>query len=297
MTERSFIFIHKKSVIFDPQIIVQSQAGASRRSASFKPRLLPALACFLMLNGCAMTISRAPPPTVQQVDAATGYVFDLSPAETEADASHWWQSLGGAELDRLVTELQTQSLSIAAAEARVDQARALTRVARAERLPGVSATVDGGGQRGNAFVPGLSGSDPEWSELYRAALNADWDLDIFGVARAGEQAARLRANSTALASAALRQSLTAELVRGYVNAWTLKQQLELNRAIVAGFERTAELTDQRYRAGSRTASLLDVQIARQNAGAAGGAWPALKAKYQKQLNEIDMRLGKLAGDS
>ena len=242
-----------------------------------------------------MTISREPPPTVQQVDATTGFVFDLSPTETEADAHRWWLTLGGAELDRLVGELQNQSLSVAAAEARVAQARALIRVTRAERLPTVSASVDGGGQLGNAFVPGLSGSDPEWSELYRAAINTDWNLDIFGAVRASEQAVRLRADSTALAAEALRQSLTVELVRGYVNAWTLQQQIELNRAIVEGFKRTAELTDQRYRAGSRTASLLDVQIARQNAASAAAAMPTLEAQYRNQLIAIDLLLGQLPG--
>lgn len=262
-------------------------------------KLRPALVLIIAvaLSGCAMTVSREPPPTVQRVDAAAGYVFGLTPADTAVDASAWWQRLGGGELDRLVTELQSQSLSIAAAEARVAQARALTRVTRAERLPNVSASGDGGVQRGNAFLPGLPGNEPEWNEIYRAALNADWNLDIFGAARASEQAAGLRAEGTVLAAAALRQSLTAELVRGYVNAWTLKQQIDLNRAIVTAFERTAELTDERYRAGSRTASLLDVQIARQNAASAAATVPTLEAQYRNQLTAIDLLLGELPGSN
>ena len=258
-------------------------------------RLGLALLISIVISGCAMQVSREPPATVQRVEAATRYVFDLAPADTVADTHAWWRQLGGAELDGLVRQLQDQSLSIAAAEARVAQARALTRVARAERRPGVSANVDGGGQRGNAFVPGLPGNEPEWNELYRAALNADWDLDIFGAARAAELAASLRAESNVLAAAALRQSLTVELVRGYVNARTLKQQIDLNRAIVDAFERTAELTDQRYRAGSRTASLLDVQIARQNAASAAAAVPSLEAQYRNQLTAIDLLLGRMPG--
>lgn len=267
----------------------------SRNDAKVRPGLVLVMAIAIALSGCAMTVSREPPAAVQRVDAAASYVFDLAPAAMEPDTNAWWRQLGGAELDELVRQLQNQSLSIAAAEARVAQARALTRVARAERLPNVSTSGDGGVQRGNAFLPGLPGNEPEWNEIYRAALNADWNLDIFGAARASEQAASLRAEGNMLATAALRQSLTAELVRGYVNAWTLKQQIELNRAIVAAFERTTELTDQRYRAGSRTASLLDVQIARQNAASAAATVPALEAQYRNQLSAIDLLLGRLPG--
>jgi NodT family efflux transporter outer membrane factor (OMF) lipoprotein len=207
----------------------------------------------------------------------------------------WWRRLGGAELDALVDRLLDQSLTLEAASARVAQASALIRSARSQRLPAVTASVDGGQQRGNAFLPGQGATTPEWTTIYRSSLNASWDFDLFGAARSAEQAAALRAESARLAALDLSQALIAELTKAYVNAWALRERLAINRSLASSFEQTAELTDARLRAGSPSARLLDVQIARQNAAAAAASVPELERQLRNQLSAIEVLLGARPG--
>lgn len=253
--------------------------------------LSPAVLAALLLAACALTPPYEPPETVAAVAAAEDFHNERPAAADESRVSqlYWWRSIGGSELERLVEALVDSNLDLSAAEARIDQARALSRQARAGRLPSVGVSAETGG---------LKLLDPEelpWSDTYSASLSASWNTDIFGGLRKAERAARLRADAAQLSENALRQALTAELARAYVAAYALEHDIEIARALARSFENTASLSDQRYRAGSQAVNALDVQIARQNAASASAAVPTLEAQYLIQVQAIDVLLARAPG--
>lgn len=246
----------------------------------------------LLAAACSLTPDYEAPALVstfaetERYGAASGMrAHDASPVRLA-----WWEGFGGAELSALVEAMTADNLDLAAARERVDQARALTRQARAARLPSLTASVEAGGVRAPTFT-----RDAAWDELYSVTGAAAWDLDIFGGLRNAQRSAQLSEASSALAARALDQVLIAELVTAYINAWALSRRIAIARDTAESFAETATLTDQRYRAGSSQASALDVQIARQNQASAEAAIPELRALLAVQRQAIDVLLARPPG--
>src|SRR5207245_9089160 len=65
----------------------------------------------------------------------------------DADLASWWHGFGDAELDRLVNRAIAQNLDVETAAARIREARARERVARAAALPPVDAQASATRQR------------------------------------------------------------------------------------------------------------------------------------------------------
>ncbi|HEY0856091.1 MAG TPA: TolC family protein, partial [Albitalea sp.] len=129
------------------------------------PRAALAAACAAAawLAGCALP-PRADtnPPSLE---LPTG-----SPAVAPVP-SEWWRSFADPRLDALVDEALRDNRDLARAAARIDQSRAALRLARADRLPAVSAGVSAGRQRAseNGAVP-LMGASPIGSSV-RTGVN------------------------------------------------------------------------------------------------------------------------------
>src|SRR5437763_13997359 len=129
------------------------------------------------LSGCILT-----------TDAPTGSVVDVPPNYRAASgrpyaalpAPDWWRGFRSRELTSLVERAHLDNLDIAAAVARIEQADASTRIAGAPLLPLVE--FDGSVTRaGTGTTPGTT--------VYRAVLNASYELDFWGKNRAALRAA------------------------------------------------------------------------------------------------------------
>ncbi|MEO1028303.1 MAG: TolC family protein, partial [Pseudomonadota bacterium] len=244
----------------------------------------------LTLAGCVSNPEYYAPDLIEAVGASDGFVREISASpRSDTFGQSWWKTVGGSELDGLVAQMIKTSPSLEAARARVRQSRALSRQALANRLPSVT---------GSADVGELALLDPLSTPFMQSStytLSAAWNLDVFGQLRAAERAAQLRQTASELSQVDLQRGLISELSRAYVTAWALKQRIEISKGLADSFENTAQLTDDRYRLGSRTIGALDVQIARQNAYSAAADVPALEANYLIQVQAIDILLGRLPG--
>ena len=148
--------------------------------------LLPPIITIALLAGCTAGPDYAGPPEV--VSADTGARFVRAGSDVSASdpvVAQWWLLLGDPELTRLVEAALSGNPSLAAAQARIAQARASIRQDRAGRMPTLGAqatTVQG-------RLPGLDlqGGAPPPSEqtnpyaetddslsFYKAGLNANW---------------------------------------------------------------------------------------------------------------------------
>src|SRR5687768_18597896 len=99
----------------------------------------------ILLAGCTAVGPnyRSPPVPVPDrfVEAAD------APAASSAELASWWKAFGDPDLNAMVRQALAQNLDIAAAAARIREARALERAAGAGGLPQIAAQASATRQR------------------------------------------------------------------------------------------------------------------------------------------------------
>lgn len=161
----------------------------------------------------------------------------------------WWNLYGDTELDALVARLNVSNQNLAAAEAQYRQARALVRGARSQLFPivGASGGMSRTGQ--GSSTSGLTSQSSGVSESYEVALDASWELDIWGRLRRNLEANRANMQASAADLAAVRLSLQSELVQTYLQLRVMDEQQRLLDQTVEAFARSLRLTENQYQAG------------------------------------------------
>ena len=228
----------------------------------YRPGLRAAtLAVLLALTGCAVGPDYRL-PVVQVGDhykEAEGWT-QARPSD-EAPRPDWWRSFEDPRLDGLMREMLAANLTIAQAEARNRQAQALVRSAGAGFFPTVgssaSATRSGGGS-GNAGTG--SGSGGGTGNQYSLSGNVSWEVDLWGRVRRTVEASEAGAQAGAADVAATRLSMQSTLAQTYFQLRAFDAEKELYRQTVAAYERSLEMTQNRYAAG--VAAQADVASAR-----------------------------------
>ncbi len=162
------------------------------------------------------------------------------PRDTEQRGS-WWHVFGDRDLDALVGKIEVSNQSARIAEAQFRQARALAQVARAGFYP----TVSGRAAVTRNRSPRAGGSDT----AYELSLDAAWEADVWGRVSRTVEAAEAGAQASAADLEAIRLSLQAELAQDYFQLRVLDAQRKLLDDTVRAFERSLELTKNRYAVG------------------------------------------------
>jgi NodT family efflux transporter outer membrane factor (OMF) lipoprotein len=172
-----------------------------------------------------------------------------------ADVATWWRNFRDPVLDSLIDRAIDQNLDLAQAASRLRQARALRRIDASQLYPQADVAASytrEGNVRGSA------------NSLFRAGLDAAWEIDIFGGVRRSVEAADA---DIAAAQADLRDvlvTLTSEVALNYLDLRGFQRQLAIAQQNLAAQEDTARLVRRRQQAGFiRTLDLTsaDAQVA------------------------------------
>ena len=161
----------------------------------------------------------------------------------------WWKRFGDAQLDALVDEALAGSPNIRLARARLDAALAAAQVAGAPLKPQVSASGDVTRQRFSEhyiFPPPIGGSTFTTTEV---ALNAGYELDLWGKNRAAYEAALGRARAAEVDAFATRLVLSAGVASAYVQLARAFDERDIARRTLEDRGHVQDLTNQRVRAG------------------------------------------------
>lgn len=239
------------------------------------------------LTGCASVGPAYQRPTIEIPDRFKEAPPGWSPARP-ADAAPrgpWWQAFGDPQLDALVAQVEVSNQTVAAAVSRYAQAQALVAGQRAGLLPSLGlsggASRSGGGAGGGGAGSGTS---------LRATVSASWEPDLWG--RLSGAVAQARANEQAsaadLASATL--SAQAALVGNYLSLRSADAELALLRETVAGYERSLQITRNRYEAG--LAARTDVLQAETQLANARAEIASLASQRQQLEHAIAVLLGR-----
>jgi outer membrane protein, multidrug efflux system len=209
------------------------------------------------LAGCSLA-PRYEAPAVTTPASYKEAAGDWLPADAAPAASDaaWWRAFGDPQLDALEERLLSGNQDLQAAVARYAQARAIARIANAQRLPALGASVDAQRQRNSTNAPAANGVSVI-REDYDAGLQFAWELDLFGRLRNTATAARRRAEAGGADLGAVQLALGAELASSYFALRGVDATLVLLEDTRKLYERALELTRNRYSGGIAGATDVD----------------------------------------
>ena len=179
------------------------------------------------LAGCAIPASRTVIEPVQS--AALG----LAGAPAPLVAGDWWTGFGDPQLNRLVTDAQAGSPTLAVALTRVRQAEAILSSRRADNGPDV--TLNGSLQE--TRLSGRYTIPPPYAGTVRtvgmATANLDWNLDLFGRQRAAIDAARASIEAARLDTEAARLAIAGAVTQTYIDVVRAEAQTAIAQRTIA----------------------------------------------------------------
>ena len=202
------------------------------------PRILRSCAlCAALLAGACAIGPNYSRPGVQTPDAykEAGDWIVARPNDT-APKGKWWEVFGDSALSQLEERVSVSNQTLKAAEARYTQARAAVQAARSGFFPTVALDASATRARG---VP----------NRYSIALDARWEIDVWGRIRRLVEAARAGEEASAADLEAARLSLQAELATDYFQLRVTDTTIDLLEDSVKAFDASYRVTQNRYTAG------------------------------------------------
>lgn len=295
------------------------------RHAHTRTRTALAFAAAAMLAGCVVGPNFHRPETAPPSDWAAASAPGASevasrPIARAFDGRLWWSVFKDPVLDGLVDEAMRQNLDLQTAALRIEEARAQLGAAKAQGEPSVGGMGVAGRQRmsengiasalsggsggaspGGGSTGGSTGSPPgggaaaatqqapsPYSDLYQAGFDATWELDLWGKARRGVEAARANIAAAEQARGNAQVSLTAEVARTYLALRGYQRERAIVMADIADQRRLLSLTESRSNHGF--AAKADSVTQQAQLSSALAQLPPVDARIDQATNRLALLL-------
>ncbi|WP_185646363.1 efflux transporter outer membrane subunit [Burkholderia sp. Bp9143] len=279
-----------------------------------------AILASLVMAGCTLgpDFERPRTPTPDVFNRTETAQASSKPVESQFSPD-WWTLFDDPMLNALENQLAGANLDVAAASARLRQSRAEQRVAGAAEYPTLDGAASYNRERGSengilsllgvtptqtqpqsaagstplgvAPLPGSKGS-PAYN-LYQVGLDASWEIDIWGRARRGVEAATALTDASYEDRNAVLLSSRAELARDYIELRDTQSQLQIARQNLEIARDAVKLTQVRVREGVTTD--LDVANASAQVESIESLIPTLESKCETTINAMGVLLAKEPG--
>lgn len=243
------------------------------------------LACLLpaALTAC-QTLDPAP-------DIGVPLPEDWTVAASNASPDGWLENFAAPELKKLVHEALAANPDLAAVAARLDQARARTRIAAADRLPAIEADANAS-RRQSAGESRLGSFRPGRRDNFDLGLATQWEIDLWGRLADQHAASRLLESAAAADLQAARLSLAANVAKAWVGLIEARRQVELARRSTESFSAALSSVERQFDRGLQGDSGgVDVSLSR----AALASSRAALAERQQELDSATRALEVLLG--
>jgi multidrug efflux system outer membrane protein len=201
-------------------------------------KLTLALAFAAGVTGCSTTPT-APP------------VLDLPKTSANDPAlERWWTAFGDPTLTSLVDEALARNLDLAAAIARVDQARAQYKIVQFGQLPQLNAGFNAARSRQTLVgtIP-IPAGVPAIGNDFVASLNASYEVDLWGKYSTATKAAQNDLLASQFARETVRTVVAAEVARAYFRLLASDAQLSVLSDTLRLRTDTVVLQTDRFNAG------------------------------------------------
>ncbi|HEY2068806.1 MAG TPA: efflux transporter outer membrane subunit [Rhizomicrobium sp.] len=250
----------------------------------------------LTAAGCATQV----PQAIQTQNLPSNFTGPVVAGTDVWPKADWWQGFGSDEMSSLIVQARSDNLDIAAAIARVRQAKANVRIAgsalwptlnaqgTATRARNGSSTVTipaGGGGSTTLTTPASTGNE------FDVGLQASYELDVFGKNRdtltAEDEA--LKSSRYSMQSVAL--TTTATVATTYLDVLALRERISIAQQNIDAANRILVITKAKVQNG--VSSRLD--LAQQEAQVAGqeAQIPALQEQEREAVFALAILLGRM----
>ncbi len=254
------------------------------RMSEPRARVLVALLSVVLAAGCAIGKNYRRPDVA--VPASTRGQVTPVEAASLADLS-WWEIFGDARLQLLLDEALAANHDLRAATARVEQARQLVGVARADMLPLLDYRGDAARQRAS------SAAGKSAFNSFLGTVNLAWEIDVWGRIRRQTEAARARLYAAEEIRRGVLLTLTSDVASAYFELVGLDLELEIARETAATFQETSDLFQHRFEGGIGT--MLEVSRAQAAQNGAESQIPEIERQIVLKENQLSVLLARLPG--
>lgn len=158
-------------------------------------------------------VSQVPLPSAEGLSVEEVPTGDVPAGEASPD--EWWAELEDTSLNNLVLQGVAQSLDIAKAAARIREADAVLRAAKAPLWPGLSFAANSVESSGPSVVTEFGG-------------RLGWQVDLFGRARLSANAASARRDAVGATADDVQRTVAADIVALYIGIRATEADLRLS---------------------------------------------------------------------
>jgi outer membrane protein, multidrug efflux system len=239
----------------------------------------------ILVSACATR----PPQVLKPPLVPAGFVGPVTATAPVWPRAEWWRGFDSPELSNLITLAQADNRNLAAAAARLREARAEVTIQRAALFPQVGLQADAVRAGVGRSAVQTGGQQLSTGNAFGLNLDASYDLDVWGL-----QGDNLRSATEALKSSRFAQQLTALTVTaavadGYFNVLALREQTSIAEEDITAID--GILATVRLKVSAGTASHLDLAQEEAQVESVRAELPAL----EEQELEARMALAVLLG--
>lgn len=260
-------------------------------------RVFPLIAMVgsLFFTGCAVG------PDFQKPGPGAPSAFKFAPIASNATPSvvaslaieSWWQVFSDDRLNQLEMSALKRSPQMAAALARVNEARAQLGVARADELPSLSGApqIQNAGQSPTQFITinGQTFGYRPQIEKYNIPFTASYELDLWGRVRRSIESSKASFAASGADQRGVLLTLTTDVARYYFSLRELDVEIKVVADTAHSRRETVEVQMSRYRGGF--VNNLDVQRSRVAAANAEGDLADLRRSREQTANALAVTTG------
>jgi NodT family efflux transporter outer membrane factor (OMF) lipoprotein len=209
------------------------------------------------LEACSFAPSYRVPASVPAADAyrEVGDFQQALPLDSQSRGS-WWSIFQDAELDKLEAKIADDNQDLKAAFARLQQARATTRIARSALLPTLSAQGSAVRSRTSADSPRFPPGIETVGNNFDVQADLSYEFDVWGRVRNITSAARANQQASAADLADLTLAIHAEVAADYFTLRSQDAEQTLIDRTTDNYAKSLQLVQNLHNGGA--AALADV---------------------------------------
>ena len=243
----------------------------------------------LALAGCTLG------PDYKRPEITAPATFQYEPKDAAATAdTPWWQQFQDPVLEQLIDEALQHNTNVQIAAANVEQAAALLTTTRSQLFPILG--YGAGAQRERAVEPAFASLIPNYPNpvsAYQAALQASWEIDLWGRIRRQSEAAYANVLATEEARRGVILSLVAQVANSYLQLRGLDAQLDVARKTLQTYKESVDLFTLQFQYGQ--VSMMNVAQAQSQYETAAAQIPLIESQIAQTQSSLAVLIGRDPG--
>jgi len=262
----------------------------------------------LLLTGVAIAACSTEPPTaLKPAEMPSAFTAPTTVSSQVWPTTDWWTGFASDELTGLEVTAQTNNNDLAAAAARVLQARGQTGLAASSLFPAVDLggtasraeskiPFSGSSGSGGTHVTGgghhtVSGTSSLAANSFGLSLNASYELDFWGLAQDNLRAAQNTARAALYAQRVVALTVTSDVANTYLDVLALRDRIAIAKQNVDAAKRILAITQAKVTNGVSS----NLELAQQQAILAGveSAIPALEEQEREARYALAVLEGRM----